>query len=192
MNRYFSFIILQVLIVSSCGDDKLTATKAEKLLKESGRFPRTENVEFEYGIVGYRYDSLPAEYYKIQEQGAIRIQPLGKSGLFTVSYVFNVELTDAGKSFLLEEDKQPTKQGDRGYLYKSKFKTCETDLEKVETVHEIPAVNEAEVSYIAKRKNFTPFWYKHYSNIEHRITEDTIEKRETTLFKTDKGWSAKK
>jgi hypothetical protein len=97
-----------------------------------------------------------------------------------------------GKTFLVEEDKNPTRQGDRGYLYNSRFRACDVNFEKVTSVQEIPAVNEAEVNYIVKRANFTPFWNKHYSEIEHTITKDTTEKRDSPLFKTDKGWSAKK
>lgn len=192
MNKPILLVILAISIVASCGSDKLTSAKAETLLKESGRFPQIEDVEFEYGIVGYAYDSLPAPYYKIQEAGAIRIEPQGKSGLFTISYVFKVDLTELGKTFLIEEDKNPTRQGDRGYLYKSRFKTSTVNLDKVTSVQEIPAVNEAQVNYIVKRDNFTPFWYKHYSEIEKAITKDTTEQRDSPLFKTDKGWSAKK
>ncbi len=192
MNKTLFLLIATALFIASCDNGKLTAGKAEKLLLESGRFPQPQSIELEYGIVGYQYDSLPAEYYKIKDQGAIKIEPLGKSGLFTISYVFKVDLTDKGKSFLIEEDKHPTRQGDKGYLYTSRFKTCDENFEKVESVYEIPAFNEAEVSYIAKRENFTPFWYKHYDKSRNTITEDTVVRRKASLFKTDKGWSTKK
>jgi hypothetical protein len=184
--------VLAVFALQSCDDGKLTTRKAASLIKESGMYPRSETAEFEYGIIGYRYDSLPAEYYKLQEQGAFKIKPMGTSGLFTKSYVFNVELTELGKSFLVEEDKQPTKQGDKGYMYRSQFKTCDVNYEKTETVYELPAFNSAEVSYVVKRHNFTPFWYKYYDEMNHRIRKDTMDKRKTALFKTDKGWSFKK
>ena len=184
--------IVSVCTLLSCDDGKLTTRKAESLIRESGMYPRTETAEFEYGIVGYQYDSLPPAYYKVQENGGFKITPMGTTGLFTKSYVFNVELTDLGRSFLEEEDKQPTQQGNKGFLYRSRFKTCDVSFEKAESVYELPAFNSAEVTYTAKRHNFTPFWYKHFDEMEHRIRKDTIDQRKTALFKTDKGWSTKK
>ncbi|MDF2191391.1 hypothetical protein [Paraflavitalea sp. CAU 1676] len=187
LSMFFSIVIL----LGACESGNLTAVKAETLIKESGRYPQEEFVEFEYGIVAYRYDSLPPEYYKIQHQKGVTIQALGKTGMFTSSYVFNVELTDVGRGFLRKEDPKPRRQGDRGFLYKGRFVSCVQRFGEVLSIHEKPGINEANVNHTVLRGDFSPFWTIANKEAWNKNGQDTIVRKRVVFYRTNNGWMLK-
>jgi|GEM_PF-1839099 len=191
MKSIYVFLIISLPITfSSCGD-KLNNNKAEKLIRESVTFPQTNDVEIEYGLVSYEQDSLPKYYYILEKEGMFKIENLGSGGLFVISNRFRVTPTPEGRKFIVEEDKNPTAQGNTGeFMYNSRFKTCEVEFTKVESIQEIPAYNSAEISYVVERKNFTPFW-KYYLGKTKKMP-DTIQNRQFAVIKTNEGWQPAK
>lgn len=170
--------------------DKLTESKAESIIKGKIHFPLTNSVSIQYGLMAFDKDSLPRYYYILQEKGMFKIENLGKGGFLVINNRFRVTPTDEARKFLVEEDKSPLKQGDSGeFMFNSRFKTSETIFEKINDIHEIPSMNAADVHYLVKLTNFTPFW-SYYQDQSH-ATPDSIGKRTFVMIKTNEGWTAR-
>ncbi|CAL1520324.1 hypothetical protein [Chitinophaga sp. MM2321] len=179
-----------LFLLYSCSD-KLSTGKAEKMIKEHSTFPEINDVNIEYGFIAYDKDSLPSFYYVLQEKGMFKVEYLGSGGLFVINYRFRVTPTPEAKKFITEEDNNPRKQGNTGeFMYNSRFKTCEVDFNKVESIQEIPAFNAADITYTVKRHSFTPFW--NYYLDEDKKMPDTIQQRKFGVVKTNDGWKPAK
>lgn len=174
------------MVLAGCSD-KLSESKADEIIKEKLHFPDTNFVSIEYGLIAFRYDSLPDFYYRLRDKGMFTVEHLGAGGFLTKSFRFRVTLTEEGKKFLIDEDSPPTKQGDTGeFMYDGRFMTSEVQFDKISSIHEIPSLNAADVSYTVKVTNQTPFW-SYYSD-ESKPAPKLIGERKFGVIKTNDGW----
>lgn len=181
-----ALLVVPQLLILGCSSH-LSNSKAEKIIQSSIAFPKTESEPIEYGLMAYDFDSLPKFYYILQQKGMFTIEHLGKGGFLVMTYRFRVSLTPEAKKYLVEEDKNPVKQGDSGeHMYNSRFKTCDVTFGEIKDIHEIPEMNAAEIQYNVKRTNFTPFWNFYLD--KHRRMPDTIQTRKFAVMKTNDGW----
>lgn len=183
---YWLPILLILLAICGCTDN-LTETQAEKIVKEKIHFPIINSVSIEHGLIAYRYDSLPDFYYVLQRQGLLNIEYLGQGGFLVKDYRFRVTPTAEAKKYIVEEEKDPIKQGETGeFMYSTWFKTAETYFDEIKDIHEIPSMNAADVRYTVRMKNFTPFW-SYYLDKSHK-RPDTVGNRTFGIIKTTEGW----
>jgi hypothetical protein len=187
---YRILLFLTVGLLSGC-TDKLSERKAEEIIKEKIKFPTTNSVDIEYGLISYDLDSLPKFYYILQEKGMFNIEHLGRRGFLTSYYVFRVTPTQEAKKFIVKEISPPKKQGESGeFMYNSSFKTSETQFEKILSIHELPSINAADVRYNVRISKFTPFW--NYYLATPKSMPDTIGNRKFGVIKTNDGWGPAK
>jgi len=184
---FFALLLIGIL-VTSC-TDKLSNARAGQIIKEKYHFPVIEDEMIETGLFAYERDSLPQFYYRLQQQGMVAIESLGKGGLFIPTYRFRVTPSAAAKKYVTMEDSRPVRQGNSGEsMYRSRYKTCEVNFEAIESVREIPAMNAAEVRYRVRRVSFTPFW-SYYLSGSNRMP-DTVQIRPFKLIKSNDGWKS--
>ena len=184
----FSLLLTFALLIASCSD-KLTNSKAEKIIKETINFPIIEKESIEHGLVVHDRDSLPRAYYRLSEKGMFSVEYIGdRSGFpFGHEYLFRVTPSSEAKKYY--EEGTPKKDEQTGELkYKSWFRTCDVDFEAVKEIREIPAFNGAEIAYQVKRTNFTPFWEVYASGT--LSMPDTIQMKRFSAVKTNNGWKA--
>lgn len=192
MRKLIPLLPALILLVgfASCSDH-LSNSKAEKIIKETHTFPEINSIRFPYGLVAHESDSLPRFYYILQKKGMLKIDFLGVGGFLVTNYRFRITPTPAGKKYIVEMDEHPLKQGGSGeFMYNSSFKTCEAEFGEIENVHEIPALNGADINYTVKRVNFTPFWS--YYEDESKERPDTLQHRKMGVIKTTEGWGKAK
>lgn len=179
-----SLPILLSAFLMGCKDN-LTEEKAEALIREKISFPITNTVTIDYGLVGYRFDSLPRYYYALEHKGMFTIDHLGEGGFLARSYRFRITPTVEGKKYLVEQNGAPVAQGNTGeFKYSANFKTGETEFGKVLSIHEAPSLNVAQVRYEIKLVNNTPFW-SYYSD---KKKPDSVASRNFEAVKTNNGW----
>jgi len=188
MKNYILIASALLLTISLAGcKDNLTENKAEEIIKEKLKFPQTNTVDIAYGLIAFDSDSLPKYYYILQKKGMFDIKYLGIGGFLVLNHRFRITPTKAAEKFITQKDDKPIKQGGSGeFLYRSSFKTCEEQFDKIESIHEIPEVNGADVKYLVRKENFTPFWS--YYLDETRKMPDSVRTRTFSFIKTNKGW----
>ena len=180
--------LLLTCSLTSC-KDHLTESKAEEIIKEHQKFPQTDVVTIQYGLIAFKWDSLPDYYYILQKKGMFNVKYLGTGGFLIINHRFRVTPTKAAEKLMTKKDDHPRKQGYSGeFMYESSFKTCEVQFDKIESIHEIPELNGADVKYIVKRGNFTPFWS--YYLDETKQMPDSVSTHTFGFIKTNKGWIA--
>lgn len=186
-NRFLILSVFLSIVVCAGCKDSLTSNKAEKLIVEALRLPKDAVVDIQYGLISYNIDSLPPYYYILQEKNMFTIEHLGERGDFLTYHLFRVTPSSEAKKFILKENKPPVQKGDSGeFMYNSKFKTAELHFEKILDIHEIPSLNAADIRYVVKYKNFTPFWNYHLARSSRKT--DTLSIRTISAIKTDNGW----
>lgn len=190
MLKNFCWLPLILISIAFWGcSDQLSEAQAEKIIKDKVTFPVINSVDIDCGLIAFDRDSLPHYYYMLQEAGMFKVEYLGKGGFLVINHRFRVTPTVEAKKFIVKEDQAPQKQGETGeFMYRNSFKTGETYFEKINAIHEIPSLNAADVQYMVKVKNFTPFW--NYYQGRSKAPPDTVSKRTFGMIKTNDGWAA--
>lgn len=179
MKRILAFLALGLLL-GSCSD-KLTTSKAEKLIQESlekepivGKkyIKIGDEVEFT-GYYGEK-DKTIEVYEKLKDEGMIEMTFLRKDKYWT-DYYYSIHLTDKGKKYLLEDEEN---KDSRWAL----MKTYSASLHKVEEIHLIPERNGA-IVLVSFKLEKTPFYILNpkYNDItSNRLSFRKLE---------EKGWT---
>ena len=156
MKKIFVFLALGLLL-GSCSD-KLTSSKAEKLIQEAlGKEPIEDNVQIKIGeeVLFSSYDFIIEErpYSKLKEDGMIEMTFI-RTKPWSDDRYYSVQLTDKGKQYLtnieVREDKYKNCK-----LYTMKSHSIR--FNKVEEIHLIPERNMAYVKASFKIEK-TPFF----------------------------------
>ncbi|WP_127128020.1 hypothetical protein [Pseudoflavitalea rhizosphaerae] len=180
--------VVFTFLIAGCSD-KLTSSKAERIIKEAIKFPVTEKESFEHGLVIHDWDSLPRVYYRLSEKGMFSVEYIGdRSGFpFGHEYLFRVTPSLESKKYYTEGNPKKDEQTSE-LKYKSWFKTCDVEFDDIKEIREIPAFNGAEITYQVKRINFTPFWEVYLDGTLPK--RDTIQLKGFSALKTNDGWKA--
>lgn len=156
MKKIFVFLAIGLLL-GSCSD-KLTSSKAEKLIQEAlGKEPIEDNVQIKIGeeVLFSSYDFIIEErpYSKLKEDGMIEMTFI-RTKPWSDDRYYSVQLTDKGKQYLtnieVREDKYKNCK-----LYTMKSHSIR--FNKVEEIHLIPERNMAYVKASFKIEK-TPFF----------------------------------
>jgi len=156
MKKILVFLAIGLLL-GSCSD-KLTSSKAEKLIQEAlGKEPIEDNVQIKIGeeVLFSSYDFIIEErpYSKLKEDGMIEMTFI-RTKPWSDDRYYSVQLTDKGKQYLtnieVREDKYKNCK-----LYTMKSHSIR--FNKVEEIHLIPERNMAYVKASFKIEK-TPFF----------------------------------
>ena len=183
MKKILVFLAIGLLL-GSCSD-KLTSSKAEKLIQET---LEKEPVQGEESIkIGDKvefigYDFIVKEklkpYEKLKDEGMIEMISKGKSKYGDP--IYSIQLTDKGKQYLLRVE-------DNGGYKQHIMKTYSTTLDKVDELHIIPEQNSARALVFFKIEK-TPFFVLENSEIQGRIKENVVKRALDFRKLEEKGW----
>lgn len=177
--------LLFSIILTSCGSDELTKSKAENLIREceekTGK-PAIKTTSFDYGrieVVSYgntKYDSKMKIYTKYKEMGLVTIDtlPTEKSGSWgRKKEVYQMNLTSKAIPHIIKTDTLNGK-------ITAKVKVLQYIFDSVTEVHEIPDKNTASVKVKIVRANETPFFTEAFEKKNKKEIIKTLPFRKTT------------
>lgn len=194
MKRILAFLALGLLF-GSCSD-KLTSSKAEKLIQESlGKEPIEDNVEIKIGEeVRFSYHNFISEecYNNLKEGGMIEMTLFVRKKPWDDDKYYSVQLTDKGKEYLTNLEVREDKYNNCK-LYTMKSHSIR--FNKVEEIHLIPERNMAYVKASFKIEKTPFFVFKELnsgltSNREYIKDGDIFYKQVTFRKLEGKGWKA--
>ncbi|MEB3040711.1 hypothetical protein [Capnocytophaga gingivalis] len=183
MKKILVFLAIGLLL-GSCSD-KLTSSKAEKLIQETlEKEPVQGKESIKIGdkveFIGYdfRIKEELEPYEKLKDEGMIEMISKGKSNY---GYpIYSIQLTDKGKQYLLRvEDNSEYKQ--------HIMKTYSATLDKVDELHVIPEQNSARALVFFKIEK-TPFFVLENSETQERIKENVVKRALDFRKLEEKGW----
>nr|WP_314801672.1 hypothetical protein [uncultured Capnocytophaga sp.] len=181
MKRILAFLVLGLLL-GSCSD-KLSSSKAEKLIQESlGKEPIYGDIQIQIGdnieFFGYTVKEELESYRKLKEEGMIEMNE--RKNEYRRATVYSIHLTDKGKQYLLKEEKY----NERVFVT---IKTYSAIFNGIEEVHLIPEQNSARVLVSFKIEK-TPFFI--LENLENQETLKDDSVRRVLKFRKleEKGW----
>lgn len=177
--------LLASVILTSCGSDELTKSKAENLIRECeekvGK-PAIKTTTFDYGrieVVSYgnnKYDSKMKIYTKYKELGLVTIDtlPTEKSGSWgRKKEVYQINLTSKATPHIIKTDTLNGK-------ITAKVKVLQYIFDSVTEVHEIPEKNTASVKAKLVRTDETPFFTDAFEKKNKKEVIRTLPFRKTT------------
>lgn len=177
--------LLVSIILSSCGSDELTKSKAEYLIRDCEKKvgkPAIKTTSFDYGrieVVSYgntKYDSKMKIYTKYKEMGLVTIDtfPAEKSGSWgRKKELYQVNLTEKAIPHIIKTDTVNDK-------ITAKVKVFQYIFDSVTEVHEIPEKNTASVKAKLVRTNETPFFTEAFEKKNKKEIIKTLPFRKTT------------
>ena len=183
MKKFLVFLTIGLLL-GACSD-KLTSSKAEKLIQEALKKEPVQGEESikigdEVEFIGHDFivkENLKP-YKKLKEEGMIEMVDKGISRYDAPLY--SIQLTDKGKQYLLRiEDDGKYKQ----YI----MKTYSATLDRVDELHVIPEQNSARALVFFKIEK-TPFFVLENLETQDRIKENLVERALTFRKLEEKGW----
>ena len=158
MKKVLLFFVLGALLVSC--SDKLTTSKAEKLIEEKLKEKPVERyVTLNTGdsIKFYVSDGNKAEieaYESLQKEGFIKMSLVEEYESYypnSMNYIYSIHLTDKGKKCVKD-----TYISSNGKYTENKVMYCRAVLDKVDEVYIVPSINMAEAKATFKIEK-TPF-----------------------------------
>ena len=158
MKKVLLFFVLGALLVSC--SDKLTTSKAEKLIEEKLKEKPVERyVTLNTGdsIKFYVSDGNKAEieaYESLQKEGFIKMSLVEEYESYypnSMNYIYSIHLTDKGKKCVKD-----TYTSSNGKYTENKVMYCRAVLDKVDEVYIVPSINMAEAKATFKIEK-TPF-----------------------------------
>ena len=158
MKKVLLFFVLGALLVSC--SDKLTTSKAEKLIEEKLKEKPVERyVTLNTGdsIKFYVSDGNKAEieaYESLQKEGFIKMSLVEEYESYypnSMNYIYSIHLTDKGKKCVKD-----TYKSSNGKYTESKVMYCRAVLDKVDEIYIVPSINMAEAKATFKIEK-TPF-----------------------------------
>ena len=183
MKKILVFLAIGLLL-GSCSD-KLTSSKAEKLIQETlEKEPVQGKESIKIGdkveFIGYdfRIKEELEPYEKLKDEGMIEMISKGKSNY---GYpIYSIQLTDKGKQYLLRVE-------DNGDYKQHIMKTYSATLDKVDELHVIPEQNSARALVFFKIEK-TPFFVLENSETQGRIKENVVKRALDFRKLEEKGW----
>ena len=183
MKKILVFLAIGLLL-GSCSD-KLTSSKAEKLIQETlEKEPVQGEESMKIGdkveFIGYdfRIKEELEPYEKLKDEGMIEMISKGKSNY---GYpIYSIQLTDKGKQYLLRVE-------DNGEYKQHIMKTYSATLDKVDELHVIPEQNSARALVFFKIEK-TPFFVLENSETQERIKENVVKRALDFRKLEEKGW----
>ena len=172
------------LLLGACSD-KLTSSKAEKLIQEALEEKPVQGEESikigdEVEFIGY--DFIVKEelkpYEKLKEEGMIEMVYKGINRYDAPFY--SIHLTDKGKQYLLRIE-------DVGKYKQHIMKTYSASLDKVDELHVIPEQNSARALVFFKIEK-TPFFVLENLKTQERIKENLVKRALSFRKLEEKGW----
>jgi hypothetical protein len=174
-------ILFIIPVLWGCGDsDKLSRSKAEKLIKAFHKFPSDEIEAFEISYTYLGYDMRRSTMEELQKEGFLTYSeyPAGlASGI-------SGDLTDNGAKYAIGS-KHPAKTqfgGDDNYTKIVDVKVAKMDFGEITGILEYKESNTAVVNYTYIRKDITPF-----GKIGFNLKEGKYNYSHT-FTKYDDGW----
>lgn len=189
MKRILAFLVLGLLL-GSCSD-KLTSSKAEKLIQESlGKEPIEDNVKIETGeeIMFSYHNSISEERYNNLKEGGMIEMILIRKKPWSDERYYSIQLTDKGKQYIADPEVKENKRNNcKLYTMKShsiRFK-----------IHLIPERNMAYVKASFKIEKTPFFILKELNNVitsnREYIKDGDIFYKQVIFRKLEgKGWKA--
>ena len=183
MEKILAFLALGFLL-GACSD-KLTSSKAEKLIQEALEEKPVQGEESikigdEVEFIGY--DFIVKEelkpYEKLKEEGMIEMVYKGINRYDAPFY--SIHLTDKGKQYLLRIE-------DVGKYKQHIMKTYSASLDKVDELHVIPEQNSARALVFFKIEK-TPFFVLENLKTQERIKENLVKRALSFRKLEEKGW----
>ena len=183
MKKFLVFLTI-VLLLGACSD-KLTSSKAEKLIQEALKKEPVQGEESikigdEVEFIGHDFivkENLKP-YKRLKEEGMIQMVDKGISRYDTPLY--SIQLTDKGKQYLLRiEDDGKYKQ----YI----MKTYSATLDRVDELHVIPEQNSAR-ALVSFKIEKTPFFVLENLETQERIKENLVKRALSFRKLEEKGW----
>ncbi len=183
MKKILAFLTIGLLL-GACSD-KLTSSKAEKLIQEALEEKPVQGEEFikigdEVEFIGY--DFIVKEelkpYEKLKEEGMIEMVYKGINRYDAPFY--SIHLTDKGKQYLLRIE-------DVGKYKQHIMKTYSASLDKVDELHVIPEQNSARALVFFKIEK-TPFFVLENLKTQERIKENLVKRALSFRKLEEKGW----
>lgn len=171
---------LVVFIISACGSDKLTNSKAEKIInicldkKPIQRYGNIKTGEILIDMSGEPHRQKVKLYKKLEDEGFLTFKLTGKkSSIYKGAKFYNLTLMDKAKEYI-----DPSKtSGDYYMLYAYRY-----EVDEVIEIQETPSFNIASVKVKLKAVDITPLSILPGANLQ-------TERIETYQFKkTDSGW----
>jgi len=150
-------ILLTYIIFSivSCSSDQLSKSKAKDIINEcletkpDLKFIDIDNDEFVISEAVKDSKKIEEGLKKLAEDGFLNIKLMDKkNSIWAGNKYYKVSHTDKADEFVIESY---TRKG------KTAFKTFEYIVDEILEIHEIPAVNMAEVKVKFKASELTPF-----------------------------------
>ena len=183
MKKILVFLAIGLLL-GSCSD-KLTSSKAEKLIQETlEKEPVQGEESMKIGdkveFIGYdfRIKEELEPYEKLKDEGMIEMISKGKSNY---GYpIYSIQLTDKGKQYLLRVE-------NNGGYKQHIMKTYSATLDKVDELHIIPEQNSARALVFFKIEK-TPFFVLGNSETQGRIKENVVKRALDFRKLEEKGW----
>ena len=158
MKKVLLFFVLGALLVSC--SDKLTTSKAEKLIEEKLKEKPVERyVTLNTGdsIKFYVSDGNKAEieaYESLQKEGFIKMSLVEEYESYypnSMNYIYSIHLTDKGKKCVKD-----TYKSSNGKYTENKVMYCRAVLDTVDEIYIVPSINMAEAKATFKIEK-TPF-----------------------------------
>ncbi|EPD27701.1 hypothetical protein SAMN05444420_105115 [Capnocytophaga granulosa] len=183
MKKFLVFLTI-ALLLGACSD-KLTSSKAEKLIQEALKkepIQGEESIKIGDEVEFIGHDFIVKEklkpYKKLKEEGMIEMVDKGISRYDAPLY--SIQLTDKGKQYLLRiEDDGKYKQ----YI----MKTYSATLDRVDELHVIPEQNSAR-ALVSFKIEKTPFFVLENLETQDRIKENLVERALAFRKLEEKGW----
>ena len=193
MKRILAFLVLELLL-GSCSD-KLTSSKAEKLIQESlGKEPIEDNVKIETGeeIMFSYHNSISEERYNNLKEGGMIEMILIRKKPWSDERYYSIQLTDKGKQYIADPE---VKENKRNNCKLYTMKSHSIRFNKVEEIHLIPERNMAYVKASFKIEKTPFFILKELNNVitsnREYIKDGDIFYKQVIFRKLEgKGWKA--
>ena len=183
MKKILAFLTIGLLL-GACSD-KLTSSKAEKLIQEALEekpVQGEESIKIGDEVEFSGYDFIVKEelkpYEKLKEEGMIEMVYKGINRYDAPFY--SIHLTDKGKQYLLRIE-------DVGKYNQHIMKTYSASLDKVDELHVIPEQNSARALVFFKIEK-TPFFVLENLKTQERIKENLVKRALSFRKLEEKGW----
>ena len=166
--------------IVSCSSDQLSKSKAKDIINEcleakpDLKFIQIDNKEFVISEAVKDSKKIEDGLKKLANDGLLNIELLDKkNSIWAGNKYYKVNHTDQANKYVLESF---SRNG------KTAFKTFEYSVDEILEIHEIPAVNMAEVKVKFKASEITPF-------VDLSIVKPKENYIKTIKFtKTNDGW----
>ncbi|RXG30686.1 hypothetical protein [Leeuwenhoekiella marinoflava] len=178
--------ILFCIVLTSCGSDKLTNSKAESIIEDcQTNESLVKTKKFTYGTVEMddmlksKFPDFLKPYQKLEERGIVKIGSLERveGGIMGKKDSYEITLTPKAEKFLVDSEVESSGK------IRGKLKICEYKFDSVIEIQEIPERNDAKVKVSFARFNETPFFEDADENKNPKKIVETV-----TFRKTNEGW----